>query len=87
MLGESCISGNLPAVAYLVAHRRLSTVFAGMVDQIKREITILKQIHHPNIVDLKEVGRRRGVNITQGSLLLPFRGWRCHPWSMEPLVV
>lgn len=28
---------------------------AGMVEQIKREITILKQIHHPNIVDLKEV--------------------------------
>lgn len=28
---------------------------AGMVEQIKREITILKQIHHPNVVDLKEV--------------------------------
>ena len=31
-----------------------------MVEQIKREITILKQIHHPNVVDLKEV-RRRGI--------------------------
>ena len=27
-----------------------------MVDQIKREITILKHINHPNVVDLKEVG-------------------------------
>ena len=25
------------------------------MDQIKREITIMKDLHHPNIVDLKEV--------------------------------
>ncbi len=30
-------------------------VRTGMVEQIKREITILKKIHHPYIVDLKEV--------------------------------
>ena len=28
---------------------------AGMEHQIKREIHILKHLHHPNIVDLKEV--------------------------------
>ena len=27
----------------------------NMMDQIKREITIMKDLHHPNIVDLKEV--------------------------------
>jgi serine/threonine protein kinase len=27
----------------------------GMVDQVKREIAIMKDLHHPNIVDLKEV--------------------------------
>lgn len=27
----------------------------GMIDQIKREIAIMKDLHHPNIVDLKEV--------------------------------
>lgn len=26
-----------------------------MIDQIKREIAIMKNLHHPNIVDLKEV--------------------------------
>ena len=30
-------------------------VRTGMVEQIKREISILKQIHHPYVVDLKEV--------------------------------
>lgn len=30
-------------------------VRSGMVEQIKKEITILKRIHHPNVVDLKEV--------------------------------
>jgi 5'-AMP-activated protein kinase catalytic alpha subunit len=27
----------------------------GMIDQIKREIAIMKDLHHPHIVDLKEV--------------------------------
>jgi hypothetical protein len=27
----------------------------NMMEQIKREITIMKDLHHPNIVDLKEV--------------------------------
>ena len=27
----------------------------NMMDQIKREITIMRDLHHPNIVDLKEV--------------------------------
>lgn len=26
-----------------------------MVEQVKREIAIMKDLHHPNIVDLKEV--------------------------------
>lgn len=33
---------------------------SGMVEQIKREINILKQIKHPHVVELKEVLSSKG---------------------------
>lgn len=50
--GQHAESGEAVAVKVLDKEQ---LVLSGMVEQIKREITILKQIRHPHIVNLLEV--------------------------------
>ena len=43
----------------------------NMLQQIKREIAILRDLHHPNVVDLKEVmGSRKKIYIILECALL-----------------
>jgi serine/threonine protein kinase len=49
---QHSITGEVCAVKIL---EKQSLINHGMVEQIKREIAILKAIHHPHIVNLKEV--------------------------------
>uniref|UniRef100_A0A1J3HK67 non-specific serine/threonine protein kinase n=2 Tax=Noccaea caerulescens TaxID=107243 RepID=A0A1J3HK67_NOCCA len=53
--GKEIIGGESESVAIKVINKDQVLKRPGMMDQIKREISIMKLVRHPNIVELKEV--------------------------------
>ncbi|CAA7039047.1 unnamed protein product, partial [Microthlaspi erraticum] len=53
--GKEIVGGESESVAIKVINKDQVMKRPGMMDQIKREISIMKLVRHPNIVELKEV--------------------------------
>lgn len=71
----SCLQ-SMPTLSTAQVLDRARLLEDNMLQQIKREIAILRDLHHPNVVDLKEVmGSRDKIYMVLECALLLLLAW------------